>query len=165
MKKALLILGSVGLLGYGLYRYFKTQADILKNFTWKISGFKIIRFNANELAIDLTFLFSSSADLEATINKLYLDLYLDGKNVGFITESKKFIIPAHGSTNIPLHISVSPQIIFKNLIDLTLGAYKNKDLRFKLSGYVNVKSGILSTTIPVEYETSIKEYLRGIQPK
>ena len=165
MKKALLILGSVGLLGFGLYRYFKNQADILKKFTWKISGFKIIRFNANELAIDLTFLFSSSADIEATINKLYLDLYLDGKNVGFITESKKFIIPAKGSTNIPLHISVSPQTIIKNLIDLTLGAYKNKDLRFKLSGYVNVKSGILSTTIPVEYETSIQQYLKGIQPK
>jgi len=165
MKKALLILGSLGLLGYGIYRYFSTQADILKNFTWKISGFKIIRFNLKELAIDVTFLFSSSADIEATINKLYLDLYLDGKNVGFITESKKFIIPAKGSTNIPLHISVNPQVIFKNIIDVTLGAFKNKDLRFRLNGYVNVKSGILSTTIPVDYETSIKEYLSGIQPK
>jgi len=165
MKKALLILGSVGLLGFGLWRYFKKQAEILKDFTWKIAGFKIIRFNINELAVDVTFLFSSSADVEATINKLYLDLYLDGKNVGFLNEVRKFIIPANGSTNIPIHLSVNPQSIFKNIIDLTLGAYKNKDLKFKLSGYVNIKSGILSTTIPVEYETSIQQYLQGIQPK
>lgn len=165
MKKALLILGGVGLLGFGLWRYFKKQAEILKEFTWKIAGFKIIRFNANELAVDLTFLFSSSADVEATINKLYLDLYLDGKNVGFVNEVKKFIIPAKGSTNIPIHVSVNPQAIFKNIIDLTLGAYKNKDLKFRLNGYVNVKSGIISTTIPVDYETSIQQYLKGIQPK
>lgn len=165
MKKALLILGSVGLLGFGLWKYFKKQAEILKDFTWKISGFKIIRFNANELAVDITILFSSSADVEATINKLYLDLYLDGKNVGFVNEVRKFIIPAHGSTNIPIHVSVNPQAIFKNIIDLTLGVFKNKDLKFKLSGYVNIKSGILSTTIPVEYETSIQQYLKDIQPK
>ena len=96
---------------------------------------------------------------------MYLDLYLDGKNVGFVSETKSFIIPAHGSTNIPLHLSVNPQSIFKNIIDVTLGVYKSKDLRFRLKGFVNLKSGILSTTIPVDYETSIQEYLKGIQPK
>ena len=165
MKKALLILGSLGLLGFGLYRYFKSQADILKKFTWKVSGFKIIRFSFKELAIDVTFLFSSSADIEATINKVYLDLFIDNKNVGFVTESKSFIIPAHGSSNIPIHVSINPQSIFKNIIDVTLGAFKNKDMRFRLKGYVNIKSGILSTTIPVEYDTSIKEYTSMIQPK
>jgi LEA14-like dessication related protein len=165
MKKGLLILGGIGLLGFGLWRYFKKQAEILKDFTWKISGFAIRSFTLNELSIDVTFLFSSSADIEATINRMYLDLYLDGKNVGFVSETKSFIIPAHGSTNIPLHLSVNPQSIFKNIIDVTLGVYKSKDLRFRLKGFVNLKSGILSTTIPVDYETSIQEYLKGIQPK
>jgi LEA14-like dessication related protein len=162
MKKAILIFGGLGLLGFGLYRYFKTQADLLKQFTWKISGFKIGKITLNEFAIDLTFLFSSSADIEAQINKLYLDLYIDGKNVGFVSEEQAFIIPAKGSTNIPVHVSINPQEVFKNIVDLLLGSFKNRDVKFKLSGYVSLKSGFVSTTIPINYETSIQEYLKDV---
>jgi LEA14-like dessication related protein len=164
MKKALLIFGGISLLGFGLYRYFKKQADILKDFTWKVSGFKLIKLTLNELSIDVSILFSSKADIEAKINKLYLDIYVEGKNVGFVQEVKSFIIPANGSTNIPLHISINPQSVFKNIFDVSLGVAKSKDLRLKLDGYANIRSGFISTTIPVVYETTIKEYLKGLVP-
>lgn len=164
MKKAILIFGGISLLGFGLYRYFKKQAEILKDFTWKVTGFKLIKLTLNELSIDVSILFSSKADIEAKINKLYLDIYVQDKNVGFVEEVKSFIIPANGSTNIPLHISINPQSVFKNLFDVSLGVAKSKDLKFKLDGYANIKSGFISTTIPVVYETTIKEYLKGIVP-
>jgi hypothetical protein len=159
MKKALLIFGGIGVLGYGLYRYFKTQADLLNKFTWKISGIKVKKLSLNELALDITFLFTSVADIEAKVNRLYFDLYLEGKNVGFISQDEPFVIPARGSANIPLHISINPQFVLKNLINVTLGIGKTKDLRFKLDGFANVKSGFISTTLPIKYETTIKEYL------
>jgi hypothetical protein len=164
MKKAILIFSGLGLLGFGLYKYFKTQADLLSKFTWKISGFKIKKFSGKEISIDVVFLFTSIADLEVKVNKLYFDLYLQGKNVGFISQDEPFIVPSRGSTNIPLSISINPQYIFKNLIDVTLGIAKSKDLMFKLDGYANVKSGFISTTLPIKYETSLKEYLKGIAP-
>ena len=164
MKKALLIFGGISLLGFGLYRYFKKQADILKDFTWKVSGFKLIKLTLNELSVDVSILFSSKADIEAKINKLYLDIYVEGKNVGFVQEVKSFIIPANGSTNIPLHISINPQSVFKNIFDVSLGVAKSQDLRLKLDGYANIRSGFISTTIPVVYETTIKEYLKGLVP-
>jgi hypothetical protein len=164
MKKALLIFGGLSVLGYGLYRYFKTQGDILKNFTWKISGFRILKLSLNELSVDVDFIFTSDADIEAKVNRLYLDLFLDGKNVGYVSEDKPFVIPAKGSSTIPIHISINPQVVFKNIIDLTLGIAKNKDVVFKLNGFANIKSGFISTTIPITYETSIKEYLKGAIP-
>jgi hypothetical protein len=164
MKKALLIFGGLSLLGFGLYRYFKTQTNLLLDYQWKIAGFKIIRFSLTEITINLSILFTSKADIEAKINKIYLDLFLEGKNVGFISEVKSFIIPAKGSTTIPLLISINPQSIFKNIFDVSLGIAKSKDLRFKIDGYANVKSGFISTTLPIKYETTIKEYLGGIVP-
>jgi len=164
MKKVLLAVGGLSLLGFGLYKYFKTQADLLTKFTWKIQGFKIRKFSLQELAIDVTFLFTSVADLEAKIQKLYLDLYLEGKNVGYIMEEKEFIIPAKGSSSIPIFVSINPQAVFKNIIDFTLNIGKNKDVRFKMDGFASIKSGFISTTLPIKYETSLKEYLKGLTP-
>jgi len=164
MKKVLLAVGGLSLLGFGLYKYFKTQADLLSKFTWKIQGFKIRKFSLQELAIDITFLFTSVADLEAKIENLYLDLFLEGKNVGYIMEEKEFIIPAKGSSSIPIFVSINPQAIFKNIIDFTLNVAKNKDIRFKLEGFASVKSGFVKTTLPIKFETSLKEYLKGFTP-
>ena len=164
MKKALLIFGGLSLLGYGLYRYFKIQTNLLLDYKWKIAGFKVVRFSLTDISIDLSILFTSKADIEAKINKIYLDLFVEGKNVGFVSEVKSFIIPAKGSTTIPLFISINPQSIFKNLFDVSLGIAKSKDLRFKLDGYANVKSGFISTTLPIKYETTIKQYMSGLVP-
>jgi len=165
MKKALLILGGLGLLGFGVYKYFKTQASLLKDFTWKIVGFKIRKITLSELSLDVTFLFTSKADIEATISKLYLDLFLEDTNVGFLTEEKSFLIPANGSANIPLFISINPQYVLKNLINVSLGIAKSKDISFRLKGYANIKSGFISTTLPIDYKTTIKEYLGVIPTK
>ena len=164
MKKVLLAVGGLSLLGFGLYKYFKTQADLLTKFTWKIQGFKIRKFSLQELAIDVTFLFTSVSDIEAKVQKMYLDLYLEGKNVGYIMEEKEFIIPARGSSSIPIFVSINPQAIFKNVIDFTLNVAKNKDIKFKIDGFASVKSGFVSTTLPILYETSLKEYLKGLTP-
>lgn len=165
MRKILLIAGGLGLLGYGVYRYFKRQAEILSQFSWKIVSFKIKKFSLTEMSLDVVFMFTSQADIEATINKMYFDLFLEDVNVGFVKEEKSFIIPAKGSTTIPLIVSINPQYVLKNLINVSLGVAKKKDVKFKMSGYVNIKSGFISTTIPVEYETTIKEYLGLIPTK
>lgn len=164
MKKILLAVGGLSLLGFGLYKYFKTQADLLTKLSWKIQGFKIRKFSFQELAIDVNFLFTSVADLEAKIEKLYLDLYLEGKNVGYIMEEKEFIIPAKGSSSIPIFVSINPQAVFKNIIDFTLNIGKNKDVKFKMDGFASIKSGFISTTLPIKYETTLKEYLKGLTP-
>jgi hypothetical protein len=165
MKKALLILGGLGVLGFGLYKYFTYQAKKLLDFEWAFSGIKVNRFSLSELNLVITIRFTSKADIEAKVEKLYLDLFLMGVRVGYISEDKPFILPARGSADIPLNISINPQVIFKNIIDVTSGIGKNKDVMFKFDGFANIKSGFVSTTLPIKYETSIKEYLGYITPK
>jgi LEA14-like dessication related protein len=162
MKKALLIIGGLSVLGFGVYKYFKIQADLLSKYEWKIAGIKILKFNLTELAMQLTIRFTSKADLEAKIENIYLDLFLEGKNVGFVTETKPFIIPANGSSDVKLSVSINPQAVLKNITDIVLGVSKNKDIKLGINGYAKIKSGLFSATLPIVVETSLKEYLKNI---
>jgi hypothetical protein len=163
MKKALLIFGGLSLLGFGLYRYFKRQFDLLSQFTWKVSALKISKVTLDNLSLVVTFLFTSNADIEAKVEKVYLELFLQGQSVGFINEEKAFIIPAHGSSQIPINISISPRLILQDIVNISLGVAKDKDVNFSAIGKAYIKSGFISTTLPIEYKTSLKEYLKGIQ--
>jgi hypothetical protein len=162
MKKALLLIAGLGVLSTGVYLYFKKQMDLISKFTWKISGFKINKISLTNLDINLNIKFTSVADLEAKINRVYLDLFLEGKNVGYVTQTQAFIIPAKGTSDVPINISINPQYIFKNITDIILGVAKDKDINFKIKGFADVKSGFFSTTLPIEYETSLKEYLKKV---
>lgn len=164
MKKALLIAGGIGVLGFGLYQYFRYQTKKLLEFTWKFSGIKVNKFNLNELNLVLTMRFFSKADIEAKINRLYLDLYLNNTKVGYVIEDKPFIIPARGSSDISLNISINPKYVLSNIIDLTLGSASQKDILFKFDGFANIKSGFISTTLPIKYETSLRQYLSSVTP-
>jgi hypothetical protein len=164
MKKTLLLLGGLSVLGLGIYAYFKKQTELLKDFTWDFKGFKIKKFSFTEIAIELQIVFRSKANIEAKITSLYLDGLLDGKNVGYISQADTFIIPANGSATIPLVISLNPKSVINNIIELSLGATKNKDVKLTLNGFAKVESGFLKTTLPIKFEISVKEYLSYLKP-
>jgi hypothetical protein len=158
MKKTLLFIGGAGVLGYSLYRYFKIQSTLLQGYEYKIAGIKVRSFKFNDLALDVDIKFTSKADIEAKINKVYLTLFLEDKEVGFVKEVKEFIIPARGSSIVPIFISINPQYVLKNLTDIVLGIGRSKDVRFRMEGYASIQSGFVRTTLPIKYQTTLKQY-------
>jgi hypothetical protein len=158
MKKALLWVGGLSVLGYGLYRYFKYQLNQLLKYTWKLETVKNIKFGKDNISWNFSILFTSQSDIEAEIEKLYLDLYLGGANVGFVEQQKGFIIPARGSSSIPLFTSINPKAILGNAINFALEFSRYKDMKFTIDGYAKIKSGFLRTTLPIKYETTVREY-------
>jgi LEA14-like dessication related protein len=158
MKKTLLYLAGFGLLGGALYMYFKKQAELLLQYKVDIVGVKFGKITANSVDMIISVKFTSIADLEAKVNKMYLDVAVEGANVGYVTNDKTFIIPAKGFSYIDLNITFNPKLILGNVVDIALGVKKNKDINVDLNGFANVSSGLLSTTIPIKYHTTIKEY-------
>lgn len=161
MRKVYIGLGVVGVLGlgYALFRYLKTQSLLLQDYTYKIVGVKIKKVSKNELTFDLVIRFFSKSDVEATVNNLYLDIFVEGTNVGFISETNSFVIPAKGNSDIPLEFSFNPQLVFKSALGLILTGVQKKDIAFGIKGKANIKSGFISTTIPIEYNSTVKAYI------
>lgn len=163
MKKILLYGAGIGVIGFALYKYFMKQKDLLLDYSWELSGFKITKATPTEVIIVFSMKFISKADIEAKVNSVYLDVYLDGKSVGYVTEQKPFILPAKGHSFIDLNITFNPKLIFQNVIDFTLGILQKKDINIELKGYADIQSSFIKTTLPLEYKTTFKEYFLNTQ--
>lgn len=160
MKKGWIFAGlGLGLLGFGLYRYFTIQSKLLKDYSYKLASIRIKKFTLSEASIEFVIRFFNKSSIEATIKKLYLDILIEGKPVGFIEENKPFVLPANGSSDIPLTITFSPKLILSNVLEVVASGVKNKDLRFQFTGYADVHSGFIKKVIKIDYKDVISSYI------
>jgi hypothetical protein len=156
------ILGGVALIGFGIYKYFTKQVDLLKQFEYKVINFQINTLDPNLVKGTLTFRFTSISDLEFIINKFYMDFFFNGKNIGYIEDSvlenKPNIIPANGYSDITFDFTLNPQLVITNIADIIAFATSKKDGVIGLAGFVDVKSGFLSATVPINCTCNIKDF-------
>jgi hypothetical protein len=163
MKKVtavgLLVVSGVAVIGYALYSYAKKQASLLENYTYKIVDFKIENFDLQKIKGSISVLFGSQADVEVVIQNFILDFYFNDKKVGYIEDTTEFVIPARGYTTIPFKYTLNPQLIFNNTVDIVSYALRQKDASISVRGYAKLKSGIVTATLPISYQTTIKQIL------
>lgn len=163
MRKAIvgLIIGGVALTGYALYTYVMRQKNLLEQFTYKITRFKIGTINDKLIKGDLSVQFTSISDVEIIINEFYLDFYFNGIRVGYLQDESPFVIPAKGTTEIPFQYTLNPKLIIRNVADILAYTLKQKDASISVQGQVSIKSGFVKAVLPIRYDTTIQEILRS----
>jgi hypothetical protein len=162
MKKSLVgfsILGGVAVFGYALYNYAKKQANLLQNYDYKIVDFKMDTFDLQKIKGSISVFFGSKSDIEVVIQQFIIDIYFNGRKVGYIEENTPFVIPARGFTTILLNYTINPQLIITNAVDIVSYALKQKDGAISIRGFAKLKSGFVKATLPISYDTTIKEIL------
>jgi len=158
MIRNIAIFGGLGIIGFGLYRYFKRQYDLLTDFEWKVISLNFDQVTPNLLKGKIVFRFTNKSDIEITISKFYMDLYLNNKYIGWIEDKSEFVIPAKGFSDIPIGFSVNPQLIISNVLDIISLSTKLKDAIFSFDGAATVRSGFVSTSIKLKCDCSVKNY-------
>jgi len=141
--KTILLVSGVGVVGYFIYNYYRKQLGLLENYDYKIIGFKIKNVAKNNLVFDVKTRFFNKSKIEATIEKIFIKIIVEGNDVGFLTENKPFLIPSQGSSDIDLQIAINPQDIAKNILGILFGGVQRKDVKFTMDGYANIRSGFL----------------------
>jgi hypothetical protein len=74
MIKKVLIIGGVGLAGYGLYRYFKYQVDLAMKYDYKIKNFKYLGISGNDIKVSATIQISNKSNFKLIVNSFDLNL-------------------------------------------------------------------------------------------
>ena len=156
------ILGGVAMFGYAIYHYVKVQADLLKNFTYQIMDFGIQQIDEQIIKGNLSVLFKSDADIEIVVKSFIVNFYLNGVPVGYIEDTKEFVVPAHNQTIIPFSYTLDPQILFSHLIGIIDQSIQSGDEFFEVDGFAKIKSGFITVSLPVNYKTTLKEIMGGI---
>jgi len=162
MKKILIgtaVLGGVSLFAYSIYRYIKIQANLLKDFSYRILDFGVEESNLQKIKGTMKVLFTSNSDIEITVLDFIVDFFVEGQKIGYIEDKGSFLVPARSSSEIGFAYTLNPQLVFSNIADLVSGALEDNDLSFEIKGFATLKSGFIKVPLEIKYETTLKEFL------
>ena len=100
MIKKVLIIGGVGLAGYGLYRYFKYQVDLAMKYDYNIKNFKYLGIDGNDVKVSATIQITNKSNFKLVINSFDLDLYYEGKKFADVISTKSVTVEPNSSFDI-----------------------------------------------------------------
>ncbi len=158
--KALLIASGVGIIGYAMYRYYRKQVDLLQNYTYKVVGITLGNISTEMITLNITTRITNLSNVSATVSEIYLDAYLNGQKVANINEVKDIFVKANGSSDFIFQLNINPKLVFGNIVNIVTLSAAMKDLVLNLSGYVRIKSGFISVSLPFEYQNNIKSLIK-----
>ncbi len=149
------ILGGLGAFVYAFYAYAKKQAALLDNFTWKMMSLNFDSYDLQSVKGQVQILFTSQSDVEIQIQKFIMDFYFNGAQVGYVEDTTPFIVPARGTAPISFSFTLNPQLVFGNITDIISYAVQKNDAAISLRGFVSIKSGFVSATLPITYDSTL----------
>ena len=159
LKPALIISG-LGVIGYALFRYYKKQIDFVKDIQYTISGLKIVNIAKEDVTLEIFLKVYNASNVEAKVTEIFLDVMMNGTKVGSINESSEFTIMPTKTTEVSYKFSFNPSLVIKNIVNILTLTVALKDVVIVADGYMKVKSGFLSTTIPFTYQNTLKNLLK-----
>jgi LEA14-like dessication related protein len=154
LTKPILIASGVGLIIYAGYRYFTIQTELLTNSNYEIVDIKIDSL-VPDLQLNITVRFDNNSSVNIDINQIYLDVFLNDKNIGNVQQVLQSVIEPKSSSTISLIANLDYSKSFdiaKDTISGVLGIGGSKQINIKCIGTASVKSGLISTTAPLSFE-------------
>jgi LEA14-like dessication related protein len=159
LKPALIISG-LGVIGYALFRYYKKQIDFVKDIQYTVSGLKIVNIAKEDVTLEIFLKVYNASNVEAKVTEIFLDVMMNGTKVGSINESNEFTIMPTQTTEVSYKFSFNPSLVIKNIVNILTLTVALKDVVIVADGYMKVKSGFLSTTVPFTYQNTLKKLLK-----
>lgn len=156
MKKVIIIGAIAAVLGTG-YFFYRSQIKKLESMKYQFLKVGLTSFDKDTAVLSVTLMVTSTSTLEAQITDLNLDVYFDNVKVGTINEQKPIIIPAKGNSMVDLKVSIPLSNIATNVLGLAQSYFKEKNAAIKINGYGKVKSAFIKTSVPFEYDSTLKE--------
>ena len=155
LLKTGLIVAGVGLIGYAGYSYFIVQSDLLKNSNYSITDISFSDFTLTTVTLNIGVKFDNNSNINVTIQDMYLDIYINDTNVGYVLQSIQTPILPKSSAIIPLTANINITDAFNN-VSTQLGGLlgikgTNKEMNIKTVGHVSIVSGFVSTTVPISF--------------
>jgi LEA14-like dessication related protein len=149
----------IAIIGLALYRYYKRQIDFVKDIQYQITGLNLLSITSSQVSLEIMSRIFNASNVEATVKQMFLSVEMNGVKVGEINEVKDILILPNKSSNISFKFSFNPREIGKNILNLITLTVAAKDIILNVKGYVVVKSGVIETTIPFQYDNNLKSLL------
>ena len=147
MVKKALIIGGVGIAGYGLYRYFKYQVDLAMKYDYKIKNFKYLGINSNDVKVSATIQITNKSSFRLVVNSFDLDLYYEGKKFADVISTKPVTIEPNSSFDITGIGVINVNDIKVGLPQFLSDVLKQKPIEIEVLGQLKINFMNVNSTI------------------
>jgi LEA14-like dessication related protein len=145
MKKVLLI-GGLGLAGFGFYRYFKYQVNQAVNYGYDIKNFKVLESNNDSVKVELEIEIQNKSAFEVLIKSYNLKLAFKGKQFATSISTNEFKVLPNSSFSLKTIGTINLQESKVAVLPFIMDVLKRKPINIEISGVIKVKFlGINST--------------------
>ena len=134
----------------------------LRKIDYEFKRYAIKKITRKFIAIDTVVTVINPTDLDVMIQSYDINIFLNGKYVGKSKYKKPQMIKANTRTDIIIEIGVNLKQYFNLSEILQLSALVLKapsKVKFHYEGLVKIKHSIVTATIPVKIDYSLKEML------
>jgi LEA14-like dessication related protein len=141
----------------------KKQIDLLMKYCYKIKGFKIVSFTKDRLKCSFTVLFRNKSDIGVKIKSYYVDIILNGKNLGRVSNEKLMTLKPNGVSELFVDADLNPEKAYTLKEILALLGYLALDkskIVFTFDGKARIKYSFLPVIgVPFKLTYTLKELL------
>lgn len=155
MKKIGYIIIALGGLTFAFYLY--EQYNLVKKFSYKITGSSVKSASMSSVVITVGFSITNLSDFSAHLTNVDLKGYFNNILSGYITNDLDIIIPAKGTGQVQVDLTILPAQITPNLLNILTTITGGNNLNLNLTGTITVKTQFFPLKLPVSFSTSGKE--------
>lgn len=147
MIKKALIIGGIGLAGFGLYRYFKYQVDLALEYDYKIKNFKYLGISGDDIKVSATIVITNKSNFRLTINSFDLELFYGGKKFTDIVSQNTIIIEPKNSFEVTGFGVLNVNDLKQSLPNFLADVVQRKPIDIEVEGNIKIKFIGVNSTI------------------
>lgn len=145
MKKVLLI-GGIGLAGYGFYRYFKYQVNQAVNYGYSIKSLNVINSDSTSVTLEIEIEIQNNSSFEVLVRSYDLQLYFKDKQFANSKSNQSFKVLPNNSFTLKTTGKINLSELKQSVLPFVMDVLKRKPINIQVSGNIKVKFlGINST--------------------
>jgi LEA14-like dessication related protein len=152
MKKVLL-LGGIGLAGFGLYRYFKYQIDLALNYDYKIKNFKILSYDSNKINASIEIEVVNKSNFQILVNEYDLKISYKGKNFANAKKTTPFLVLPNNSFSLKTEGVINVKESSVAVLPFIQDVLGKKPINVEVTGTIKVKFIGIDYTLKFNNET------------
>ena len=167
-KKGLIVSGFIvglGVLTYGLIKWYKYQIGQALNYCYKIKSYEIVKFDLNKILMNIKLLIRNRSDFDMDLYGYDIKVFINGINIAILKNNIAQKVNNNSLSLITLTVDAIPKNLFKNIQQLTelilYTATDRKKVIIKVEGTVSAGSSFIKVRdLPIDISMSLDDILK-----
>ena len=152
MKKSWLILGGVGVIGFALYRYFKSQVKLALEYDYNIKNFNVLSVDGDKIKVSVDFDITNKSNFEIILNSYELEFYFKDIPFGSSVSTTPIKVMPNSKFTVKATGTIDAKAVKYSALSLASDIWARKPINIQLKGNMKIKFLGINSTLNFDKE-------------